>query len=604
MRASERKTRGRVIKRSRCPVRCAMARLASLRESGRSMRRIRGAVEIGQVAADAGRVGRRQIVIAVHVALGALQRGVGAGQRESGGRVVEGRIAPGRGGVALLAGLREIRLHVIGVGRALEISQMAAHACRVRRRQVVIAIHVALRALQCRMGACQGKSGGGVIKGRARPRGRGVALLTGLRESGSDVIRIRGALEIFQVAADAGGVGAGQIVVIVHVALGALHGSMGAGQGESGGGVIKGRAGPGGRAVALLAGLREPGSHVIGVRGALEIFQVAAHACRVRGRQVVVVVDVALRALHGRVRPGQGEPGSGVIESRACPGGGAVALLASLREAGRNVIGIRSALEIFQVAAHACRVGAGQIVVPIHMALRALQRGMRPRQRESGGGMIEIRTHPRRGVVTLGASLGEAGLHVIWSGRALEILQVAADTRRIRTGQVVIVIHMALGALHCGMGAGQREAGGGVIKRRARPGGRAVALLASLRESGRNVVRIRRSLEILEMTTDAGGVRAGQIVVAIHVALGALHAGVCASQREAGGRMVKIGTHPRRCVVTLGASLGKAGLHVIWGRGALEVLQVATDAGGVGAGQIVVPVHVALGALHRGMGSG
>ena len=35
--------------------------------------------------------------------------------------MIERRVAPGRGGVALLAGLREIRLHVVGIRSALEI---------------------------------------------------------------------------------------------------------------------------------------------------------------------------------------------------------------------------------------------------------------------------------------------------------------------------------------------------------------------------------------------------------------------------------------------------------------------------------------------------
>ena len=81
-------------------------------------------------------------------------------------------------------------------------------------------------------------------------------------------------------------------------------------------------------------------------------------------------------------------------------------------------------------------------------------------------------------------SLWEARLHVVRIGRALEIFQVAADAGRIRAGQVVVAVHVALGALHGGVRAGQREAGGRVIEGRASPRSRTVALLTSLRESG------------------------------------------------------------------------------------------------------------------------
>ena len=85
--------------------------------------------------------------------------------------------------------------------------------------------------------------------------------------------------------------------------------------------------------MALLASLREIRLHVIGIRRALEILQVATHASRVRAGQVVIVVHVALHALHAGMEAGQRESSGRVIESRAGPVGGAVALLASLGEA-------------------------------------------------------------------------------------------------------------------------------------------------------------------------------------------------------------------------------------------------------------------------------
>ena len=43
--------------------------------------------------------------------------------------------------------------------------------------------------------------------------------------------------------------------------------------------------------------------------------------------------------------------------------------------------------------------------------------------------------------------------------RALEIFQVAAGASRVRTGQGVVAVHVALGALNGCMCAGQRKAG-------------------------------------------------------------------------------------------------------------------------------------------------
>ena len=74
------------------------------------------------------------------------------------------------------------------------------------------------------------------------------------------------------------------------------------------GAVVEGGIQPAGGVVTLLTGLREIRRHVIRIRRALEIFQVAGHA---RGaRQVVIAVDVAVGALprRNRMRAGESEP--------------------------------------------------------------------------------------------------------------------------------------------------------------------------------------------------------------------------------------------------------------------------------------------------------
>ena len=65
--------------------------------------------------------------------------------------------------------------------------------------------------------------------------------------------------------------------------------------------------------------------------------------------------------------------------------------------------------------------------------------------------------------------------------------------------------------------------------------------------------------------------------------------------------MIERRGRPRGCVVTNFALLREARRRVIGIVRSLEILQVATDACGVGAGQVVIIINVTLGALHAGM---
>src|SRR5262249_27899933 len=76
------------------PVGIVVALLTSLGEVGLHVVGVGRTLVILEVAANAGGVGRRQIVAPVHVALGALQRSVRSDQRETGSGVVKGRIGP------------------------------------------------------------------------------------------------------------------------------------------------------------------------------------------------------------------------------------------------------------------------------------------------------------------------------------------------------------------------------------------------------------------------------------------------------------------------------------------------------------------------------
>ena len=144
-----------------------------------------------------------------------------------------------------------------------------------------------------------------------------------------------------------------------------------------------------------------------------------------------------------------------MVKARARPRSRAMALLAGLRESTRDVVGIRRPLEVFQVATHASRVRAREVVVIVDVALHALHRCMRTRQRESGSRVVEGRARPRRGAMALLAGLGESSRDVVWIGGSLEVRQVAADAGRVRAGEVVVIVDVALHALHGGVCARQ-----------------------------------------------------------------------------------------------------------------------------------------------------
>ena len=133
-----------------------------------------------------------------------------------------------------------------------------------------------------------------VVELRVHPSAGAMALLAGLREVRADVVGIRSALEVFQVTGDASG--AGQVVVVVNVTIGAgawWHGVQ-SGQRKTCAVVIERGIQPCACAMALLAGLREVRSRVVGIGRTLKVLEVAGHAGR--AAQIVVIVDVTIGA--------------------------------------------------------------------------------------------------------------------------------------------------------------------------------------------------------------------------------------------------------------------------------------------------------------------
>ncbi len=524
-----------------------MARLAGGREELRLCRvsRVRGAVVIGLVAADASCRQRRVVVVHVTVDAQAWRRSVHTGQREWRVVVVEHSIRPQHRVVTEFASRRESRRDVVHRSESIVVIRlMAAHAGG--GGDVVVAVDVATRALQRwhHVRAGESETGGRVVEDRVRPQDRVVALLAGLGETGLHVVRIVRSLIVLQVTTHT--CSRGDAVVAVDVAAGALqrrHG-MRATQSEACGRMVEDRIGPQNCVVALLASLGEAGSHVVGVRSPLEIFQVATHARR--RSEVVIVVDVAIGALSRghRVHSGQGKAGAGVVEGRSEPRRSVVALLAGLREIRRHVVRIRRPLVILQVTRHAGRIRDVVIVVGVAVSALSRRHGVHSRQREGRLRVIEHRRLPGRGGMADLTSLGDLSLGVIRIARSLVILQVTRHASG--TGEVVIVIGVTIGALawRRHMRSGQREVHQRVIEGRRLPGDRGVALLASLGEVSRDVIGVRGPLKIFQVARYAGG--AGQVVVVVDVAIHALSGrhGVSSRQGESHRRVIELGVQP------------------------------------------------------------
>ena len=476
------------------PGRGAVTGIASLGEVRRHVIGIRRALIVLQMARDARRAVQGVVVVDVAVRTLARRHRVQACQRESCAVVVERRIQPGRGAVAGLAGLGEVRCDVIRTGRALEILQVAGDARRAV--QGVVIVDVAVRALAWRNGvqACQRKAGGGVVKLPVGPQHRVVTLLA--RRGKTRVRHRRGGIVVVGLmTADAGR--AGNAVVVVDVAVHALprRHRMAARQRKSRFRVVKRRRLPRGSVVARLAGLREPTLHMVGIRRVLEILQMARHASR--RRDVVVVVYVTIRALpwrHG-VHARQREVHLRVVETGRLPGGRGVARLARLREPARHVVRIGRALKVLQMARHAG--GAVQGVVIVDVAVGALSRRhrMHARQNEPCRGVVKLGIAPLHRVMALFASRREAGVRHR-CGRAGEILLVTRETQG--AGQVVVVVDVAVDALprRYRVPAGQLESHRRVVELRIQPVIGGVATLTRGGKLGGDVVWIGGLLEV------------------------------------------------------------------------------------------------------------
>ena len=211
----------------------------------------------------------------------------------------------------------------------------------------------------------------GVIERRTCP-GRGcMASVASRRETGRTVIRIGGPGVIRLMAAVTSGRQGGVVVVYVTHHARDSGSRMITSERERRVVVVERGSGPIGCAVADITGSREAYRRMRWRIGAVVVRLMARNAGGIGASKAVVGIHVALGALKSRMRTRERETGGRVIKGTTTPIGRRVALVASLRETGLDVIRISRALEIFQVALHAG--SARQVIRVVHVALGAGQ---------------------------------------------------------------------------------------------------------------------------------------------------------------------------------------------------------------------------------------
>ncbi len=291
------------------------------------------------------------------------------------------------------------------------------------------------------------------------------------------------------------------------------------------------------------------------------------------------------------MRAGERKQGLRVIKHRSCPTRSRVTDRTIRREPCRDVVRVRGVVEVSLVTRSTSRWRSSK--APVDVALRALHICVRARKwKTSHRTVIEGRTRPRSGRVTLLACRGKSSGNMVRILRTVEISLVAAYTRR--RCALVLSVYMALRTEQRLVSTRQWESGGRMIEIGPHPRSRRVALRTGLWKTGSDVVGILRSPEILQVTTYT--VRWRALVLTIRMALaahqGRVRTGECES-RERG--MIELGSRPGSCRVTLLACCREPRGDVVRVLCPIEIILMTTDA--VRRCALEIPANVARGAV-------
>jgi hypothetical protein len=345
--------------------------------------------------------------------------------------VIERSSQPSRSGVTgLTRGWESCRLmaRVRGRGVILCVARVA-----IRRGPDELPADVATGARHGDVRARQREWRLRMIEDRASPRDRGVADGAVGGETRLDVIGIRGALIVLYVAGITISGGANEFVVDVAERAGDVH--MRAGERKRRLGVVKHCAGPRGCRMTDGTVCWEARSDVIGIRSALIVLRMAGIA--IGGRTGKLAVDVTEIAREGDMRTRQRELREFiVIEGSSRPGRRCMTNRAVGGETRLDVIRIRGALKILDVATVAIRRRAGKFAVDVAQVARDAD--VRAGEWERSLRMVKDRASPRRRRVTEGAIGGKSSLDVIGIRGPVVILDVATVAIGGRAGKLAV----------------------------------------------------------------------------------------------------------------------------------------------------------------------
>ena len=227
-----------------------------------------------------------------------------------------------------------------------------------------------------------------------------------------------------------------------------------------------------------------------------------------------------------------------VIEKCRLPQIGIVAGFAFETEVVFNVIRIGGVLKICLVTGIASRWRSG---VTFAVAIDAVHRNMRTRQREICRVVIKRRRFPREICVAIRAHNTEVICHMIRFVSVFKIYLMAGVTVGLQRDEFAIFV--AIRALDCRMRPGKREIRQIVIKCGGLPGNFHMAILAFHRKIIGNVIWFQRFLKFRFVAAETVARQSCQLVIG--VAIDTLGNRMCAVQlKSAGLNVIERGTLP------------------------------------------------------------